>query len=177
MTDAASSRWVARYGDPCRECAYRWSISLEAALELVASTPERFRQILEGSTGAERHPDIAWNAVSYVAHVADNLNLWGERLVGAARSGQRTIGTQSADEVAAARHYAEMQLEAALWAVERASASFLAAVRIGIDAEVEIVSPTAGPMPIVEAVRAPAHDAFHHCWDVRRIVEHARGES
>ena len=81
----AVSAWGIRtFGDPCRECGYRWDLTLDEVLALVAAVPDRYAALLAGADGHERHPDLSWSAVAYVCHVADNLRIWAERLAGLA---------------------------------------------------------------------------------------------
>lgn len=48
---------------------------------MVGSVGDELPAILEGRTGSERHPDLAWSVGAYVCHINDNLRIWAERLV------------------------------------------------------------------------------------------------
>jgi hypothetical protein len=75
---------AALYGDPCAECGYEWSLPRAKAVDLVAAIADRYAELLAGTDGRARHPDLEWYAGAYVCHVADNLRIWAERLAGAA---------------------------------------------------------------------------------------------
>jgi len=70
------------YGDPCRECGFDWNLSVAEGTRQVAVLPAAFAEALSGASGNERHPDLTWSTSAYVSHVADNLRIWTERLMG-----------------------------------------------------------------------------------------------
>lgn len=165
------SAWGIRtFGDPCRGCGYRWDLSLDEVLALVAAAPHRYAGLLAGHDGQERHPDLSWSAVAYVCHVADNLGIWAERLAGLALGADGPVGGYDENELAAARRYDEVALAGALWSLARASADWQAAVRMAAEADVVLVHPDRGAMPVLDAARGTAHDADHHAWDLERIL-------
>jgi methionyl-tRNA formyltransferase len=43
-----------------------------------------YGEVLAGATGSEQLPELAWSVGAYVCHVADNLRIWTERLMGVA---------------------------------------------------------------------------------------------
>jgi hypothetical protein len=50
-------RWGAPlYGDPCRECGFRWATGLEAMTSLMRGLPDSIDELVTGATGAERLP-------------------------------------------------------------------------------------------------------------------------
>jgi hypothetical protein len=81
----------ALYGDPCLQCGYDWSISPQEAVELVTAVHTNYTELLTGTDGTQRHPDLDWTAGAYVCHVTDNLRIWAERLAGAALGGTREV--------------------------------------------------------------------------------------
>jgi hypothetical protein len=165
------SAWGVRtFGDPCRECGYGWTLPLDDVLALVGAVPARYREVLAGCDGSERHPDLSWSAVAYVCHVADNLRIWAERLAGLARGAEGPVGGYDENELAAARRYPEVFLGGALWSLERAAVDWQTAVVLAAEAEVVLVHPDRGAMPVLDAARTTAHDAHHHAWDLERIV-------
>lgn len=167
------------YGDPCRECGFRWSISLSDGIELVRGVPGDFASVLGAASGAERHPDLGWPVVAYVCHVADNLHIWAERLARVARGADLRVAPFDQDELAAARHYDEVSLQGASWSLERSVADWLDAVALAAaspavaDGGAAMVHAEHGPLSLVEVARLDAHDALHHVWDVRRTLERA----
>lgn len=74
----------ATYGQPCRGCAFDWSLTLDDAVALMSELAADYGELLAGATGAEHHPDLDWPVAAYVSHVADNLRIWSERLTGVA---------------------------------------------------------------------------------------------
>lgn len=123
-------RWAgALYGDPCRECSFAFSTGLDESLAYLAGIREEFSVLLADAQGTERHPDLSWSVGSYVCHVADNVRIWAERLVGSA-AGAKTVGAYDDNLLAAARSYSDVPLAAALWSIGRASGDWQAAVAV-----------------------------------------------
>lgn len=57
------SDWGRRtYGDPCRECGYRWSIDQSEAIALIRSTPDQYSQLLGNSDGTTHIADLTGQA-------------------------------------------------------------------------------------------------------------------
>ena len=161
---------VTTFGNPCRECGYSWDISREDALELVARLPARYRELTAGATGAEGIPELGWNVTQYVSHVVDNLRMSAERIVGALESGDARIGVYNPDDLAAARRYDQVRLAGALWSFDRSVDAWLEAMRLGFDADLELQHETRGQQSVGETAISNAHDAFHHAWDLQRIL-------
>ena len=69
-----------RYGNPCRGCGYTWSADADVCRGMIEESPGRVAALLEGRDGSESVPELEWNARAYVAHMADNLRIWSERL-------------------------------------------------------------------------------------------------
>lgn len=63
------------YGDPCRECGFVWTTTLEEAEVVVANCPVALHGLVAGSSGDERRPDLAWSVGAHVCHVADILRI------------------------------------------------------------------------------------------------------
>lgn len=167
-------RWAAaRYGDPCRECGFSFSIELDESLAYLSQIPEELSAVLAGARGTERHPDLAWSVASYVCHVADNVRIWAERVAGASR-GAQMVGPYDENLLAAARSYADVPLAAALWSVGRARGDWLAAVDDVPREGIVVVHRERGDMLLDDIARSVAHDAFHHVWDIRRSLEPGR---
>jgi hypothetical protein len=165
------STWGARlYGDPCEECGYRWSMSPDDARTLVAGIVARYERLLVGLDGTQRHPSNEWSAREYVCHVADNLRIWAERLVGAARDGVVQVAAYDESALARVRSYASISMGAALWTLGRAARDWAEAVDVGLAADVVLVHPERGEVTVLDIVRSNAHDADHHAWDIERSV-------
>ncbi len=124
------SEWgVSIYGEPCRGCGFSWSVTVGDAIVLVADVPGTYARTLVGATGTERHPDLSWSVSSYVSHVADNLRIWAERLAGVAAGASLEVGGYDEDELARARGYDQIPLQAAMWSLARSVAGWQYAVR------------------------------------------------
>lgn len=136
--------------------------------------PGRFSHALEGCSGLERHPDLAWTPAGYVSHVTDNLRNWAERLAGARLSGIPQIPGYDQDLLARARHYDEINLSAALWSLGWASRCWIESVEAALDADLTLEHAERGEQRSGDVARNNAHDAWHHLWDVDRIVAHAK---
>jgi len=160
----------AQYGDPCRECGYDWSLELEDAIRLVAETPSRYAELLDGTDGSTRGAGLDWSTRAYVCHVTDNLRIWAERLAGAARGSSAEIVPYDSDLLARARRYESIALEAALWSLGRASMEWVEAMEMArIDGSM-LMHPDRGTLTVNDVVMTNAHDAFHHAWDISRIL-------
>lgn len=163
--------WGARlYGDPCRQCGYDWAIAPQAAVQLVAAVPERFAELLANADGTERHPDLGWTVGAYVCHVADNLRIWAERLVGALLAGQRTVSGYDENLLADARGYAFVPLAGALWSLRRACEDWCGVARWALEQGVVLLHARRGEQRAADVARNNAHDAHHHEWDIRRSL-------
>jgi hypothetical protein len=104
-----------------------------------------------------------------VCHVTDNLRIWAERLVGAARGGVRAIAPYDASLLGRARSYESVALAGALWSLRDAAAAWMSAVQIAEAHDVVFDHPERGTQAVTDVVRSNAHDAHHHGWDIARI--------
>jgi DinB superfamily len=164
-------RWAgALYGDPCRECSFAFSTGLDESLAYLAGLPEEFSVLLADAQGTERHPDLAWSVGSYVCHVADNLRIWAERLVGSA-AGAKSVEAYDDKLLAVARSYPDVPLAAGLWSIGRAGGDWQEAVANVAREGVIVVHRERGEMHLEDIARSVTHDAFHHAWDIRRSLE------
>ncbi len=169
--DAARSLWgPARYGDPCDECGFTWSVGVDDAVAGVRQVPRAYAALLSGTSGTERAEAGAWTTAGYVCHVADNLRIWAERLAGAAAGAGSAVAGYDQDALAAARRYDAVPLEAALWSLGRAVDDWCEAVDAAAAAHVVLVHEVWGELGVRRVVLANAHDAVHHGWDLRRAV-------
>lgn len=162
------------YGDPCRGCGYGWSLSPQQAIQVLQGLPDRFRALLDGCTGRERHPDLSFGPTAYVCHVADNLRAWAEGLAaGAMCSAEVSVPGYDPDLLAEARRYDRIAPEAALWSLERAADAWSDAVTVALERQVVLRHAARGAQRAEDVARNNAHDAFHHVWDIQRILDHA----
>jgi hypothetical protein len=159
-----------RYGDPCRECGFGWSISPQDAIALVAAIPGRYADLLADRDAGSRHPGLTWSAGEYVCHVTDNLRIWSERLAGAALGGQPRVAGYDTDLLAAARRYDRVAVAGALWSLRHAAAGWAEAVALAGQAGVVLAHDGRGEQRVRDVVRNNAHDACHHARDIERIL-------
>src|SRR5580700_5810619 len=119
-----------RYGDPCRTCGYRWDLEQARCRELLDALPEPFPSLMTGRTGFEERPDLEWNAVAYLAHVADTLRIWAERVAGAALGSAWPVVPYDEKALGDVRGYGALPLAGVLWSLERAAADWQAAAAL-----------------------------------------------
>lgn len=160
----------AAFGDPCRDCGYRWDAPPEAAVALVRDAPDRFVTLVAGAAGTERHPDLGWSVAGYVQHVADTLLGWGAGLAAALAGWDREYVSAAPDDLAAVKRYDAVPLPAALWTLRHAAAAWADVAIAAVDAAVVLEHSRRGRLDATTVVHAVAHDAHHHAWDVERSL-------
>ena len=126
---------------------------------------------MAGHDGSERHPDLSWSATAYVYHVADNLRLWAERVVGALISGDRRICGYDPDELARARRYEELSLAGGLWSLRQSAASWVEVLPEALERDLVLEHVSRENQRAADIAGNNAHDAHHHLWDVERSIE------
>jgi hypothetical protein len=159
--------WVVSvYGDPCHQCGFDWRISLAGAVSLVSNLPNAYGGLLKGRSGNEQHPGLSWSVTEYVTHVADNLRIWAERLMGVVEGAPHLVGNYDENALAVARNYREIPLQASVWSLTRSVDDWLEAVEESATPGVVLVHPERGELTLLDVVLSNAHDAIHHQWDI-----------
>jgi len=158
------------YGDPCRECGFKWETGLAAMTSLMRSLPESIDELVVCATGAERLPELGWSVSGYLAHMTDNTRIWAERLISVARGADAHVVPYDDNLLAEARRYNDVALQGATWSLRIAVASWLSAVEEADAAEVVVLHSERGAMGVFEVVASNAHDSYHHRWDLTRIL-------
>jgi uncharacterized damage-inducible protein DinB len=130
-------------------------------------------ELVIDATGTERLSELGWNVSGYIAHMTDNTRIWAERLVAVARGADAHVVPYDPDLLAASRHYNEVALQGATWSLRTAVTNWLAAVDEADPAGVVMLHSERGAMELSDVVASNAHDAFHHRWDLTRIL-HSR---
>jgi hypothetical protein len=143
----------------------------------MAALPAAFAEALSGASGDERHADLTWSAGAYVSHVADNLRIWTERLMGVALGAAPFVGGYDESELARARNYELIPLEAALWSLRLFVAEWRKAVKISRREGTVLIHPERGELDLSAVVLSNTHDAHHHHWDVTRTLRGAAPRS
>ncbi|MFN8028724.1 MAG: hypothetical protein U0W40_20915, partial [Acidimicrobiia bacterium] len=160
-----NAQWVDAYGSPCRECGFDFAQEPESAVATVETLPAQFATALRDDASAVP-PGCTWSVTAYTFHVADNLRIFAERLEGVRAGGPTSLVGYDENELAAARHYDEMSAESAEWSLANAVPLWAAASRAALTAGTTFTHSEYGELSAREIVRAPAHDAVHHAWDV-----------
>jgi len=158
------------YGDPCGECDFLWTTAVSSAIEYMHHYPLAIGELVEGRTGTEQHPDLDWTVSEYVLHVADNLRIWAERLVGVQGRGSHVVGGYDERVLADARNYKSLPIEAALWSLNRSVGDWLTAVEDTPKTGVIMIHPDRGELELSDVVLSNTHDARHHEWDIKRTL-------
>lgn len=132
--------------------------------------PDDIEELVSDAYGTERLPDLGWNVCGYISHMTDNTRIWAERLVAVARGADTQVVPYDPDLLAEARHYNEIALPGATWSFRIAVAHWLAAIAEAEPAEVVVLHSARGAMELSDVVASNAHNAFHHRWDLTRIL-------
>lgn len=160
------------YGDPCNECGFDWSLTPDDALAWVADLESHIRGAAGTAIGSERLD--GWSVSEYVSHVGDNLRQWAERVQAVRLAGITVVGGYDPDALAVARGYEQLPLPAAVWSALRSADAWCQVLRDAIAERVELQHATRGLQRAEDIVRNNTHDAYHHVWDIRRIVSVTR---
>jgi hypothetical protein len=114
---------------------------------------------------------------AYVSHVADNLRIWAERLMGVALGASPMVGGYDENELARARNYDLIPLEAALWSLARSVAEWSKAVAASRRQGTLMTHPERRDLDLLAVVRSNAHDVCHHLLDVQRTIRAGAAET
>ncbi len=158
------------YGDPCRQCGFTWAPALAATTLLMRNLPDSIDELVTGATGTERLPQLGWNVSGYLSHMTDNTRIWAERLVAVARGADEHVVPYDPDLLAESRHYNDVALLGATWSFRIAVENWLSAVDEAEPAGIVMLHSARGSMELPDVVASNAHDAYHHRWDVTRIL-------
>jgi hypothetical protein len=158
------------YGDPCRECDFEWSVEPATCVAILSDAPARFKSILIGHDGRKSHPNLQWNAVAYVVHVADVLRIWADRIAAVALGASDPVVPYDEDRLSDARGYLSLPLQGALWSLGRAVGDWQAAEKLAESAVVALIHPEQGSLPLDDVRRIMAHEIVHHIADLTYIV-------
>jgi hypothetical protein len=74
------------------------------------------------------------------------------------------------DVLAQARSYDDIALPGALWSLGWAAPAWAEAVEDALTARVVLLHAMRGRQRAEDVPRNNAHDAYHHLWDVQRIL-------
>ena len=161
---------AARYGDPCRQCGFDWSISPAAALTRINDLPADLEAATRTCTGSERRVSGGWSVAEYVCHIGDNLRQWAERVQAARLAGTVDVEGYDPDDLAAVRRYAAVPLAAALWSLRLAARDWTDVLDPALRESVVLSHRTRGRQRAADIARNNYHDAYHHQWDINQIL-------
>ncbi len=134
------------------------------------SLPDSIDELMMGATGTERLSDLGWNTSGYIAHMTDNIRIWAERLIAVARGADAHVVPYDPDLLAESRHYNDVALQGALWSFRTAVENWLSAVDEAVPVGIVMLHSERGAMELSDVLASNAHDAFHHRWDLTRIL-------
>jgi hypothetical protein len=132
--------------------------------------PDSIDELLTGATGTEGLPELGWNVSGYISHMTDNTRIWAERLVAVARGSDAHVVPYDPDLLAESRHYNDVALQGATWSLHIAVENWLSAVDEADPAGIVMLHSERGAMELSDVVASNAHDAYHHRWDLTRIL-------
>lgn len=158
------------YGEPCRECGFTWVAALAATTSLMGNLPDSIDELVTGAIGTEQLAELGWNVSGYISHMTDNTRIWAERLVAVARGADPHVVPYDPDLLAESRHYNDVALQGATWSFRIAVESWLSAVDEADPAGIVMLHSERGAMELSDVVASNAHDAYHHRWDLTRIL-------
>lgn len=174
VTDEEIARIMAHFetsksGGSCDHCGFEWSISVEAAADVIASSPERTRALIDErwEEARRQHDPPLWSPSAYVWHMSDAIGVWSERLVGMHVEPDAPLVGFDQDLLAEVRSYDGLSTAAGLWAYERRVRDFAEAAALH-DPATPFVHPDFGPWSVGDVVKWMAHDMYHHEEDIRR---------
>lgn len=169
---SAVDKWgAALYGEPCRECGFKWTTGLATSILFMRNLPDSIDTLVMGATGAEQLPDLGWNVSGYIAHMTDNTRIWAERLIAVSRGGNPHVVPYDPDLLAESRRYDYVDLHGTTWSFRMAVEGWLRAVEEAQGAKVVIQHSERGEMDLVDVVASNAHDGYHHRWDLTQILD------
>jgi len=154
--------------DPCDECGFDWSISVDDADDIITSAAEEYAGLMEGHDGAGSADPGVWSPVAYVWHVADVLRIGAERTWAARQDPDFVAVPYEQDDLAAVRGYAAMPRAAAFWALESAVRDWRVASE-GADPTTLFRHPEMDDGTVLaDHTRRIAHEVHHHALDIKR---------
>ena len=141
-----------------------------AANEIIDDAPRRLGALATRENGRIRHPDLEWSVSGYLCHVGDNIGIWAERVASVALGNDGPVALYNQDLLAAARHYDDVDVPAALWTVGRAVGDWQAAIALAGTSPFTMIHEELGRMTLADVILIRAHDVVHHGWDIERTL-------
>jgi uncharacterized damage-inducible protein DinB len=136
---------------------------------IIVGAPGRFTAVLTNRTGTEGHPRLDWNVAAYVAHLADSIRIWAERVATAALDPSAQVTPYDEERLGHTRGYQTLSLKGSLWALSRAVGDWQASGVLAA-ADVTLNHPEQGPMTVDVVRQILTHEIQHHGHDVELII-------
>ncbi len=144
---------------------------LSQADRTISDGPDYYRALLSSADPSLRAPGATWSSREYAWHVADNLRIWGERIMGLSLGVTGPVSTYDPDRLAEVRGYEHLPVAAVFWSLDRAVNDWQEALRTMGDApDLVLTHPLRGDEPISAVRRWVAHETHHHGYDIRRAA-------
>lgn len=151
--------------DRCDVCGHEWTVDSGASVDAIAAGPGRCAALLANRDGMAAPADGGWNATAYLWHLTDLANSWSERWVQLSHDPGSLLAGWDPDDLAAARNYRNLPTVPALWALERATATFVDLSR-QLDHATPFQHGEWGEGTVADGLRWLAHEYVHHQLDV-----------
>lgn len=154
--------------DVCPECGFSWSISPDAAIQLVEQAPDRFATLLESNGGGASDNAGRWSATSYLWHTVDVIRFGTERLWTITLDAASGVPGWDQNALADVRRYDELSVAVGLRALRVAIQDWVKAARDAPDTG-RLEHPILGSLTTGDSIRRNAHEIQHHELDIRRV--------
>jgi hypothetical protein len=92
--------------------------------------------------------------------------------MGVVEGGPSRVGNYDENELAHARNYKDIPIQAAMWSLTRSVDDWLKSVEASRSSSVVLVHPERGELTLSDVVLSNTHDALHHKWDIERTLQH-----
>jgi hypothetical protein len=150
----------------CSQCGFDWSLSDEAGLEVVATSPTRFAHAFSGREGPRYGVGGSWSPREYLWHVVDGLRHGTENLWMLAVDADAGFTPWRQHDVMLARSVSPLSVRVGTCALAVAAREWTRAVHEA-PADISSWHPDEGWVNRAFVVRWNAHEVVHHEMDIR----------
>lgn len=153
--------------EACAECGFTWATTGQQALAEVRDGPDRFARHLRDANGVVAPAADTWSPSAYAWHVGDVVRAWAERLHSLGTDPDAAWAPFDPDELARARHYDQLPVATAPWALGRSVDALVQSLE-PLTVDTSFTHPEWGHGTVADALRWLAHETVHHDLDIRR---------
>ena len=144
-----------RFGDPCRECAFEWSLTTEQAIASVMATPDSYarasgRPMARSATRTSTGP---WARTSATSPITCHLGPVARR---GGAAGEASVPGYEERLLGDARFYERVPVGGALWQLRQATHPWHEAVSVALAHDVVLAHESRGPQSVNDVVRSNA---------------------